>query len=107
MNGRLARFVVRIQSAAVALMRDHEAALETLRMVNKELLVTAMAEVPEEVAAKCDEARGRVLEAVRLLDPLPSGTQPKTHELPPAEYRAVIAAKSGKFDPITKPAGQN
>lgn len=107
MNGRVARFVIRIQSAAVALMRDHNAALEALRLVNRELLVTAMGEVPEQVAAKCDEARGHVLEAVRLLAPLPPGGQPTFEELPPAEHRALIARGGRKFSPLTDPPGQN
>lgn len=104
---RLARFWDRLHSAAVALTRDHNAALESLRLVNRELLVTAFAEVPEEVAAKCDEARGHVLQAVRMLDPLPPGAQPKSDELPPAEHRARVSGNSRQFDPITKPPGEN
>lgn len=106
-NGRLARFWDRLHSAAVALTRDHNAALESLRLVNRELLVTAFAEVPADVAAKCDQARGHVLEAVRLLEPLPAGTVPALEELPPAEHRAIIARNSSQFGAVTDPVGQS
>jgi hypothetical protein len=104
---RLARFINRLHSAVVALSRDHNEALETLRMVNRELLLTAFAEVPPEVARKCDVARCHVLEAVRLLDPLPDGVAPKLEELPPAEHRALVAKNARKFGPLTDPPGLN
>jgi hypothetical protein len=103
---RLARVLCRLHSAAVAL-RDHNAALESLRLVNRELLVTAYAEVPPEVAAKCDLARGHVLEAVRLLDPLPAGQAPETEEISPAAHRILVASTAGRFGAITDPPGLN
>ncbi len=105
---RLARFIHCCKTAAaMALSRDHKAALESLRMVNRELLVVAYAEVPEEVAQKCDSARAETIDAIRLLDPLPDDTEPAIEELPPTEHRARVAAASRQFDPLTDPPGLN
>lgn len=103
---RLAQFIHRLHSAAVAL-RDENSALESLRLINRELIVIALAEVPEGVAEKCDLARGHVLEAVRLLDPLPAGAAPSVEELPPAEHNALLARNARKFEPLADPPGLN
>jgi hypothetical protein len=104
---RLARLLQRLQTAAMDLTRDKASALESLREVNRELLVVAYAEVPEEIAQKCDKARAEVVDAIRLLDPLPEGRTPPAEELPPAEHRAQVEREARQFDPITDPPGLN
>lgn len=103
----LAGLLQRLHTAAMGPDRDHAAALDSLRQVNRELLVVAFAEVPEPVAQKCDAARAEIINAIRLLDPLPEGKETPADELPPAEHRAIVARAGRKFDPISDPPGQN
>jgi hypothetical protein len=103
----LARLFKRLQAAAMGPDRDHAAALDSLRQVNRELLVVAFAEVPDQVAQKCDAARAEIIDAIRLLDPLPEGRETPAEELPPAEHRARVARAGRNFDPISDPPGQN
>jgi hypothetical protein len=102
---RLARFFKAIQSAAVALTRDHAAALDELRAINRALLVTAFAEVPGTVAQLCDQARGNIISAIRELAPLNAGEKPPIEEQDPAEHRAQVEKGTVTFSPITDPPG--
>jgi hypothetical protein len=75
--------------------RDAEPVLETLRQINRELLVAAGANVPDAVTAELDAARAHVLNAINALaDP---ARQKSAEEIAPAEFKAKADDASRAF----------
>jgi hypothetical protein len=80
--------------------RDHLEALESLRQINRELLVASMSDIPEFVEEKCDKARASIISVIRLLAPLEAGATPLVEELPVADFKSLIQQAAKKFAPL-------
>lgn len=80
--------------------RDQAEALESLRQINRELLVASMSDIPESVEEKCDKARDSIIRAIRLLAPLEAGATSLVEELPVADFKSLIQQAAEKFAPL-------
>lgn len=67
--------------------RDCASVLDSLRQLNRELLVAASANIPQTVADCIDQARDNVTRAIRLLSQ--PGDKVPAEELPANEFRAM------------------
>lgn len=83
------------------------AALDSLRQINKELLVCSMSNISDTVEARCIAARKNVLAAIHELDPLPDHSARPVEERPLDDYKAALAERAGKFDSITSKSLEN
>jgi len=83
------------------------AALDSLRQINKELLVCGMSNVSDRIEARCIAARRHVLAAIHELAPLPDHDTRPIEERPLEDYQAAIADRIDKFSPITSQALEN
>jgi hypothetical protein len=80
--------------------RDQAEALESLRQINRELLVASMSDIPESVDEKCDKGRDSIIGAIRLLAPLEAGATPFVEELLVADFKSLIQQAAKKFAPL-------
>jgi hypothetical protein len=78
-------------------------ALDSLRQINKELLVCGMSNVTDRIEARCIAARRHVLAAIHELDPQPAHVIRPVEEQPIEAHTAAIAERLAQFDPITGP----
>lgn len=79
------------------------AALESLRQINRELLVTSMSDVAEKAANECDYARDHITKAIRLLVPISDGVTRSVEELPTAIFKALVRQSARKFACLLPP----
>jgi hypothetical protein len=79
----------------------HVAALDSLRQVNKELIVCSMSNVSDRVEARCIAARRHILAAIHELAPAADHASRPFEERPLDEQQADIADRLEKFAPIT------
>jgi hypothetical protein len=73
------------------------AAIESLRQINRELLVTSMSDVAEEAANECDYARDHITKTIRLLASLNGKVTRSVEELPTAVFKALVRQSACKF----------
>jgi hypothetical protein len=83
-----------------ALNRDHARASESLRLINRELLVATMSDIPEFVKHECDKARDSMISAIQLLAPLDNDATTLVSELPVADFNRSIERHAQKFAPL-------
>ena len=79
-------------------MSHSQIALESLREINRELLVVGCSDVPKDVEEHCEAARGHVLRAIWELDPRTTHDTRPIEEKPVAEWKAALAASASAAD---------
>jgi hypothetical protein len=77
--------------------RDAAEALKSLRELNGELLVISLSEIPDSVERECDEARGSIINAIRLLSPLQKGAAVPAAELAVSDFKRLVRQKAESF----------
>jgi ADP-ribosylglycohydrolase len=78
-------------------------AIESLRQINRELLVTSMSDVAEEAANECDCARDHVTKAIRLLVAINGEVTHSAEELPAAIFKSLVGQSARKFACLLPP----
>lgn len=85
-------------------MNAHETtALESLRQINKELLVISMTDINPATEKAVDAARDHVLAAIQAIEPRLAGQPVPPEELPVAQFKAQTQANAKKFSHLTQP----
>ena|ERR1700731_135454 len=80
------------------------AAIERLRQINRELLVTSTSDVAEGAADECDYARDHIAEAIRLLVSRSDEVTRSVEELPTAVFKALARQSARKFACLLPPS---
>ena len=77
-------------------------AVDNIKLINREFLVAAGADIPDRGAAALDAARDFVLAALHHLLVAPDRCLP-VEEMPVRYFRARIEQAQSKFDPLFEP----